>query len=238
MLLTCFYIPWFTLAFVAIILIVIVIDWTMHHGVKETKRLDNQLKAPVIHHITSSMAGIVTIRAFQKEEVFLQRFNRFLNTSTSADSLFRLSTRWFMWRMETMALVAITLTSVFCVGFKVNRRIEVFCFNTHYFILFQSFVSPAVAGLVMINVFQAAVAVPFVMQLKAAFLAYINSLERNFQYILVCPRRHLPRWRREEGDKAGQRWVALGWRQSASDTGPSCHLCSGVCPSTLVSACS
>ena len=74
MLLTCFYIPWFTLAFVAIILIVIVIDWTMHHGVKETKRLDNQLKAPVIHHITSSMAGIVTIRAFQKEEVFMERY--------------------------------------------------------------------------------------------------------------------------------------------------------------------
>ena len=57
------------------------------------------------------------------------RFNGYLNTSTSADTLFRLSTRWFMWRMETMALVAITLTSVFCVGFKVNRRIEVFCFN-------------------------------------------------------------------------------------------------------------
>ena len=110
------------------------------------------------------------------------RFNGYLNTSTSADTLFRLSTRWFMWRMETMALVAMTLTSVFCVGFKVNRRIEVFCFTTHYFISFQSFVSPAVAGLVMINVFQAAVAVPFVMQLKAAFLAYINSLERNFQY--------------------------------------------------------
>ena len=73
-LLTCFYIPWFTLAFVAIILIVIVIDWTMHYGVKETKRLDNQLKAPVIHHITSSMAGIVTIRAFQKEEVFMERY--------------------------------------------------------------------------------------------------------------------------------------------------------------------
>ena len=48
------------------------------------------------------------------------RFNGYLNTSTSADTMFRLSTRWFMWRMETMALVAITLTAIFCVGFKVN----------------------------------------------------------------------------------------------------------------------
>ena len=74
MLLTCFYIPWFTVAFLFIVLSVVLIDWTMHHGVKETKRLDNQLKAPVIHHITSSMAGIVTIRAFHKEEVFMERY--------------------------------------------------------------------------------------------------------------------------------------------------------------------
>ena len=134
------------------------------------------------------------------------RFNSYLNTSTSADTLFRLSTRWFMWRMETMALVAITLTSVFCVGFKVNRRIEVFCFTTHYFISFQSFVSPAVAGLVMINVFQAAVAVPFVMQLKAAFLAYINSLERNFQY--TCLPQEAPA-RVEEGG-VRQSWPEQG----------------------------
>ena len=42
--------------------------------------------------------------------------------------------------------------------------------------------SPAVAGLVMVNVFQTAVFVPFVMQLKANFIAFLNSLQRNFQY--------------------------------------------------------
>ena len=46
----------------------------------------------------------------------------------------------------------------------------------------QSHVSPAVAGLVMVNVFQTAVFVPFVMQLKANFIAFLNSLQRNFQY--------------------------------------------------------
>ena len=34
----------------------------------------------------------------------------------------------------------------------------------------------------MVNVFQSATFVPFVMQLKSAFLAFINSLERNFEY--------------------------------------------------------
>ena len=48
--------------------------------------------------------------------------------------------------------------------------------------MLQSHVSPAVAGLVMVNVFQTAVFVPFVMQLKANFIAFLNSLQRNFQY--------------------------------------------------------
>ena len=46
----------------------------------------------------------------------------------------------------------------------------------------QSTVSPAVAGLVMVNVFQTATFIPFVMQLKSAFLAFINSLDRCFEY--------------------------------------------------------
>ena len=53
---------------------VVALDYTLTSGVKETKRLDNQLKAPVVHHITSSMAGIVTIRGFSKEYVFKERY--------------------------------------------------------------------------------------------------------------------------------------------------------------------
>jgi len=162
-LMICFFYPWFTFPFLIIIACVVGLDWTMQSGVKETKRLDNQLKAPVIHHITSSMSGIITIRGFQKEEVFKKQFNQYLNTSTSADSLFRLSTRWFMWRMETMALVTVTVAAFFCVAFKDQ-------------------VGPAVAGLVMVNVFQTATFVPFVMNLKANLIAFINSLARNFEY--------------------------------------------------------
>ena len=70
---TCIWYPWFTIPCVIIFAIVAALDNTMNGGVKETKRLDNQMKAPVIHHITSSMAGIVTIRGFRKQGVFLNR---------------------------------------------------------------------------------------------------------------------------------------------------------------------
>ena len=73
MVICCFYYPYFTIPCAIILACVFLLDYTMSNGVRETKRLDNEKKAPVIHHITSSMAGIVTIRGFQREKVFLQR---------------------------------------------------------------------------------------------------------------------------------------------------------------------
>ena len=50
-LMICFFYPWITFAFLIIIAIVVGLDWTMLSGVKETKRLDNQLKVTSIRHI-------------------------------------------------------------------------------------------------------------------------------------------------------------------------------------------
>ena len=107
----------------------------MNSGILEAKKLDNIMKSPVIHHISSSMAGVVVIRGFGKEEGFKERFNTYLNKSMAADALFRLAQRWFMWRMDSPALLTITLTGVVTVATKGT-------------------VSVAVAGLAMAMIFQ------------------------------------------------------------------------------------
>ena len=56
--------------------------------------------------------------------IVLLRFNSYLNASMSADSLFRLATRWFMWRVESLALVTITLTAVVTVATKVSPLVK------------------------------------------------------------------------------------------------------------------
>ena len=117
--LVCVLYPYFAIGFLVVALLVALLDMTMNGGVRESKKLDNQMKAPVIHHISSSMAGVNIIRGYSMEEVFKARFNGYLNTSIAADSLFRLATRWFMWRMETLALVTLTLTATVCVAVKV-----------------------------------------------------------------------------------------------------------------------
>ena len=41
---------------------------------------------------------------------------------------------------------------------------------------------PSAAGLVLVNIFQSSAFVPFLMKLKAEFVAFINSLHRLFEY--------------------------------------------------------
>ena len=72
-LLVCVLYPYFIIGFIVIIGAFFLLDLTMNSGVLEAKKLDNMMKSPVIHHISSSMAGVIIIRGFGKEEVFKSR---------------------------------------------------------------------------------------------------------------------------------------------------------------------
>ena len=72
--LVCVLYPYFAIGFLFIVAFCILLDVVMNKGVLETKQLDNLMKSPVIHHITSSMAGVNIIRGFKKEEVFKKRY--------------------------------------------------------------------------------------------------------------------------------------------------------------------
>ena len=114
----------------------------------------------------------------------LFRFNTYLNASISADSLFRLATRWFMWRMESLALVTITLTAVVTVATKVGPPVpQSHIYKVSNIILPQGSVSPAIAGLALASIFQTCTFVPFVMKLKSEFSAMLSCLDRIFEYI-------------------------------------------------------
>ena len=65
--------PYFAVGFFFIAIGFVLLDLMMNSGVLESKKLDNLLKSPVIHHISSSMAGVNIIRGFAKEDVFKGR---------------------------------------------------------------------------------------------------------------------------------------------------------------------
>ena len=77
LLLVCVLFPYFIIGFTVIIGAFLLLDLTMNSGVLEAKKLDNLMKSPVIHHISSSMAGVMIIRGFGKEGVFKSRCTLF-----------------------------------------------------------------------------------------------------------------------------------------------------------------
>ena len=82
--------------------------------------------------------------------------------------MFRYANRWFTFHMDMVAMAAIVLTASFAVVSKEGAT-----------------ASAAVAGLALANVFQTCTFVPFVMRLKADYMARFNSVERVAEYAYV-----------------------------------------------------
>lgn len=159
----CVLYPYFTIPFLIFLTIIIIFDLILNRGIAETKRLDNQLKAPVIHHITTSVDGLMIIRGFRRQEMFLKKFQNHLNTSLAADTMSHYSIRWFMWRMEVLGVVAITTITAFCIFFKSSGSV-------------------GVAGVALSSICNAINFIPSCMLMKARLMAFMNSLERNLEY--------------------------------------------------------
>ncbi|XP_068243109.1 ATP-binding cassette sub-family C member 5-like isoform X2 [Palaemon carinicauda] len=163
MMLVCFIYVWFVIPLIIIAILFAGIDIFLNVGVRELKRLDNVLKSPVIQHISSSVSGISVIRTFDRESLFLNRMYKYLDQHSVALLVFRLSNRWFTYRMDLMAVMVTFAISGICVFTKGS-------------------VSTALAGLALSTVNGVCVFIPFLMRMKSEFQSRITSVERIIEY--------------------------------------------------------
>ncbi|XP_034256173.1 multidrug resistance-associated protein 5-like [Thrips palmi] len=168
MLLICFIFPIFSFALAIAAALFAFLDIWLNKGLKETKRLDNLRKSPVLNHITSTMAGLSVIRTFGRQRVFLERFCARLNRSLASDLIYRSSVRWFTFRMDMIAVVMVTLTGLVVVCLRGT-------------------VTSAQSGLALSCVFAVCTFIPYVMQLKSEFQSRFTSVERVLEYSSDLP---------------------------------------------------
>ena len=69
----CAVYPLLILPFSLIIAVFIALDVVMNGGVVQSRKLENQTKSPILHHLSSAMAGITIIRGYQKQHVFQRK---------------------------------------------------------------------------------------------------------------------------------------------------------------------
>ncbi|KAM4537961.1 ATP-binding cassette subfamily C member 4-like [Fundulus diaphanus] len=81
---------------------------------RDVKRLESTTRSPVFSHLSSSLQGLWTIRAFGAEERFQKDFDAHQNLHSGAFFLFLTTSRWFAVRLDGMCSIFVTITTFSC----------------------------------------------------------------------------------------------------------------------------
>ncbi|XP_067315095.1 ATP-binding cassette sub-family C member 4-like isoform X2 [Pseudorasbora parva] len=89
---------------------------------RDIKRIESTTRSPVFSHLSSSLQGLWTIRAFKAEERFQQTFDAHQDLHSEAWFLFLTTLRWFAVRLDGMCSVFVTSTAFGCLLLKDSMR--------------------------------------------------------------------------------------------------------------------
>ncbi|CAF3162568.1 unnamed protein product [Rotaria sp. Silwood2] len=87
---------------------------------REVKRLDSVSRSPIYALFSSSLSGLMTIRAFKVQDDFLNSFMDKINTNTRAVFIFICSSRWFGLRLDLLTCCLTFLTAILSVILRQN----------------------------------------------------------------------------------------------------------------------
>ncbi|XP_072240641.1 ATP-binding cassette sub-family C member 4-like [Leuresthes tenuis] len=88
------------------------------HTSRDVKRLESTTRSPVFSHLSSSLQGLWTIRAFRAEERLKKAFDAHQDLHSEAWFLFLMTSRWFALRLDNICSVFITLATFGCIVFR------------------------------------------------------------------------------------------------------------------------
>ncbi|KAL0723162.1 hypothetical protein Bca4012_037761 [Brassica carinata] len=90
---------------------------------RELTRLDSITKAPVIHHFSESIAGVMTIRSFRKHELFRQENVKRVNDNLRMDFHNNGSKEWLGFRLELLGSLVLCI-SISVYGYVTKQRYQ------------------------------------------------------------------------------------------------------------------
>lgn len=82
---------------------------------RELTRLDSITKAPVIHHFSESISGVVTIRSFSKQDRFCDENVKRVNANLSMDFHNNGSNEWLGFRLELLGSFILCISTMFMI---------------------------------------------------------------------------------------------------------------------------
>ncbi|CAG5933712.1 unnamed protein product [Menidia menidia] len=111
-------IPLILVAVVPLLLFFLYLRRYYLHTSRDVKRLESTTRSPVFSHLSSSLQGLWTIRAFGAEERLKKAFDAHQDLHSEAWFLFLMTSRWFALRLDSICSVFVTFAAFGCIIFR------------------------------------------------------------------------------------------------------------------------
>ncbi|XP_032362004.1 ATP-binding cassette sub-family C member 4 isoform X1 [Etheostoma spectabile] len=107
-------IPWILIPVIPLLLVFLFLRRYFLQTSRNIKRLEATTRSPVFSHLSSSLQGLWTIRAFGAEERFQQAFDAHQDLHSAAWFLFLTTSRWFAVRLDGLCAIFVTVATFGC----------------------------------------------------------------------------------------------------------------------------
>ncbi|XP_071016016.1 ATP-binding cassette sub-family C member 4-like [Oncorhynchus clarkii lewisi] len=107
-------IPWILIPLAPLIIVFLFLRRYFLQTSRDVKRLESTTRSPVFSHLSSSLQGLWTIRAFRAEGRFQNTFDAYQDLHSESWFLFLVTSRWFAVRLDGMCAVFVTITAFGC----------------------------------------------------------------------------------------------------------------------------
>lgn len=104
----------FALLIPAIVYLALRIVKKVSPSIKETARLYNTTKSPIVGLLGETIHGVSTIRAFDRSEVFISEFNELQNENVLAMQMMLGMNGWFAINVNFLSLTIIAVICLIC----------------------------------------------------------------------------------------------------------------------------
>ncbi|XP_071509693.1 ATP-binding cassette sub-family C member 5-like [Diadema antillarum] len=98
--------PWFIIGVVIFSLFFIWVSLHFLPGIRDIKRIENVTRSPLLSHFKTCVEAQVTIRAFAREQMFLDQCTNLIDDNSSPRMLFTVGQRWLAFRLDFIVALA------------------------------------------------------------------------------------------------------------------------------------
>ncbi|XP_055361133.1 ATP-binding cassette sub-family C member 4-like isoform X3 [Betta splendens] len=111
-------IPWILILLFPLLTVFLFLRRYFLQTSRDIKRLEATTRSPVFSHLSVSLQGLSTIRAFRVQQRFQHMFDEYQDRHSEAWFLFLTTSRWFAVRLDGICSVFITIAAFGCLYFR------------------------------------------------------------------------------------------------------------------------